>query len=46
MIEGDRFAHIDVRAGTLVAPGGGRVGMTAERALYPGRIEERPHKSI
>jgi hypothetical protein len=48
MIEGGRFSRIDVRAGDIVAPGGGRVGMSAEEieALYPGRIEQRPHKYV
>jgi hypothetical protein len=48
MIEGGRFARIDVRADDIVAPGGGRAGMNAEEieALYPGRIEERPHKYV
>jgi hypothetical protein len=48
MIEGGRFVRIDVRAADIVAPGGGRVDMTAEEigALYPGRVEERPHKYV
>ncbi|WP_407352721.1 hypothetical protein [Luteimonas sp. R10] len=48
MIEGDRFSRIDVRAGDIVAPGGGRVGMSADEieALYPGRVERRPHKYV
>lgn len=45
MIEGDRFARIDVRDGSVVAPGGARVGMAADevRKLYPN-VEEQPHK--
>ena len=45
MIEGDRFARIDVRDGSVTAPGGARVGMTGDevRALYP-KVEEQPHK--
>lgn len=48
MIEGDRFSRIDVRADDIVAPGGGRVGMSADEieALYLGRVEERPHKYV
>lgn len=45
MVEGDRFVRIDVRDGSVVAPGGAKVGMTADevRALYP-KVEEQPHK--
>ena len=45
MVEGDRFARIDVRDGSVVAPGGAKVGMGADevRALYP-KVEEQPHK--
>jgi hypothetical protein len=48
MIEGGRFSRIDVRAEDTIAPGGGRVGMSAEeiQALYSGRIEERAHKYV
>jgi hypothetical protein len=48
MIEGDRFARIDIRADDVAAPGGGRVGMgIAEiEALYGGRVEQRPHKYV
>ena len=46
MIEGDRFARIDIRSDQVEAPGGGKVGMGAEqiRALYPGRVEQAAHK--
>ena len=46
MVEGDRFARIDVRDASVTAPGGAKVGMTGDevRALYPGRGEEQPHK--
>lgn len=46
MIEGDKFARVDVSTPATAAPGGGKVGMTKEEiaALYPGRIEESPHK--
>lgn len=45
MIEGDRFARIDVRDASVAAPGGARVGMRADdvRALYSA-VEEQPHK--
>ena len=45
MIEGDKFARIDVRRDDVTAPGGGKVGMTKQQvaALYTG-IEEQPHK--
>lgn len=45
MIEGDRFARIDVRDASVTAPGGAKVGMGADevRALYP-TAEEQPHK--
>lgn len=48
MIEGDRFSRIDVDSADIVAPGGGRVGMTADgiRTRYPGRIEEQEHKYV
>lgn len=48
MVEGDRFSRLDVRADDITAPGGGRVGMTADEieALYPGRVERRPHKYV
>jgi len=46
MIEGDKFARIDVDAADIVAPGGGKIGMSADevRKVYADRIEERPHK--
>jgi hypothetical protein len=48
MIEGDRFIRYDVGTDKEVAPGGGKRGMRVEdiRALYSGRIEERPHKYV
>ncbi|NZA25366.1 lectin [Luteimonas sp. SJ-92] len=48
MIEGDRFVRIDVRDREIGAPGGGRAGMDAAQieALYPGRVETRPHKYV
>jgi len=46
MIEGDKFARIDVRRSDVTAPGGGKVGMTKAQiaGLYAGGIEERPHE--
>lgn len=48
MLEGGRFVRLDVAADDIVAPGGGKVGMRAEEieALYPGRVERRPHKYV
>ena len=48
MIEGDRFSRIDVDSADIVAPGGGRIGMTANeiRTRYAGRIEEQEHKYV
>jgi hypothetical protein len=46
MLEGGRFVRYDIESRSEIAPGGGRIGMRkADIArLYPGRIEERPHK--
>lgn len=46
MVEGDRFVRVDVADPSIEAPGGARVGMSADevRALYPGRVAEQPHK--
>lgn len=48
MIEGDKFSRIDVDSADIVAPGGGRVGMSAEeiRTRYANRIEEQNHKYV
>lgn len=48
MIEDGRFVRYDVGNPDMVAPGGGKVGLTADeiRALYPGRVEARPHKYV
>ena len=48
MFEGGRFVRMDVDDPALAAPGGGRVGMDAAAvaALYPGRVEEQPHKYV
>ena len=46
MFEGGKFVRYDVGNETPAAPGGGRRGMSEDeiRALYPGRVQARPHK--
>ncbi len=46
MFEGGKFVRYSVENDKLLAPGGGRVGMTRAEIekLYPGRIEVQPHK--
>ena len=48
MVEDGRFVRMDVDDPAATAPGGGRVGMSAAQivALYPGHVEERPHKYV
>ncbi len=48
MMEGDKFVRYDVGNAQQVAPGGGRVGMTADeiRRLYSDRLEEQPHARL
>ena len=48
MIEGDRFVRYDVGTDRETAPGGGKVGMDADRIreLYAGRVQESPHKYV
>lgn len=48
MIENGRFVRYDVGNDKEVAPGGGRLGMSADeiRSLYPGRVEESAHKYV
>lgn len=48
MIEQDRFARVDVDAVDIEAPGGGKVGMSAQDIdrLYAGRIGRQPHKYV
>lgn len=48
MMDGGEFRRLDVAAEDIVAPGGGRIGMTAEEiaARYPDRVERRPHKYV
>lgn len=46
MIEDGKFVRYDVGNDKETAPGGGRVGMLTSdiEALYPGRVEQQPHK--
>lgn len=48
MIDGDKFARIDVDRADIAAPGGGRVGMSADeiRTRYAGDVEEQDHKYV
>lgn len=48
MIEQDRFARIDVDALDIEAPGGGKVGMSAQDIdrIYSGRVTRQPHKYV
>lgn len=48
MVEGDRFARIDVGNDGYTAPGGGKVGMARAEIeqLYAGRLEVSPHKYV
>jgi hypothetical protein len=48
MFENGKFVRYDVGTGREVAPGGGKVGMTAEEinGLYAGRVKETPHKYV
>ena len=46
MIEDGKFVRYGTESTTFVAPGGGKVGMSAAeiQSLYAGRIEQQPHK--
>ncbi|TZF90461.1 lectin [Cognatilysobacter lacus] len=48
MFDGGRFVRYDMRGANAVAPGGGRVGLSADdiRRLYAGRVTESPHKYV
>lgn len=48
MFEGGKFVRYSTEKDIETAPGGGKVGMMEEQiaALYPGRIEEQPHKYV
>ena len=48
MIEGERFVRVDVDSSDIVAPGGGRIGMSAAEIeeLYQGSIDPQPHKYV
>lgn len=47
VLEGDKFARIDVRTDAISAPGGGKLGMSADEIvrLYPG-AQTMPHKYV
>jgi hypothetical protein len=48
MFEGGRFVRYDVGTAKETAPGGGALGMSADRlrALYGTRLSEAPHKYV
>ena len=48
MFENGKFVRYSVESPELLAPGGGKVGMSRAdiEALYPGKIEEQPHKYV
>lgn len=50
MVENDKFVRYSVGRGNLkeTAPGGGKVGMSAEQIqkLYPDRVRKSPHKYV
>lgn len=48
MMEGDKFARVDVKNIRHTAPGGGKMGMDAAEIerLYNGRVEASPHKYV
>lgn len=48
LLEGGKFARIDVDATDIEAPGGGKVGMSAQEIgrRYAGRVQEQNHKYV
>lgn len=48
MLDGGRFVRYEVSSDTLLAPGGGRRGMTepALQALYKGSLQASPHEYV
>jgi len=48
MFEGERFVRVDVDSSDIVAPGGGRIGMSTTQigSLYPGPIDRQSHKYV
>jgi hypothetical protein len=48
MFEDQRFVRMDVDADDIPAPGGGRVGMSAQEIerLYAGHVQVQPHKYV
>ena len=48
MFEGGKFVRIDVDAPDIEAPGGGKVGMSAQEIdqRYAGRVQQQKHKYV
>ncbi|HEX9681445.1 MAG TPA: hypothetical protein VGA13_00030 [Acidimicrobiales bacterium] len=48
MIRDGEIARVDITSADIVTLSGGGVGLTTERvrALFPGRLEERPHPTV
>ncbi len=49
MIEGDKFVRVDVqRTEDIIAPGGGKIGLGIDEieSLYPGHVQQQPHKYV
>lgn len=48
MVDGSAFRRIDVDDASLIAPGGGRVGMSTHEiaTLYTQRLQVQPHKYV
>lgn len=48
MIEGDKFVRYDVGTDKEIAPGGGKVGMSADelKQLYGDALQSTPHKYV
>lgn len=48
MFEGERFVRVDVDSTDIVAPGGGRIGMSTTEigGLYQGPIDQQAHKYV
>lgn len=46
MVEDGKFVRVGTENAKLAAPGGGKIGMTIAQieALYPGRVQQQPHK--
>lgn len=48
MLDGGRFVRYGTTSDALAAPGGGKVGMTADeiRQRHPGAVTEQPHEYV